>query len=177
MTRSKHARLVLPVALAALLAACVQRPGLHAYQAGFKRYQIVAVELVPAGETPDRARLRRKALWKAARVTLDNGGRYFRVAQPPGVPSGTVGSFVVPPHQKGGSHLAEAIGVLVGGILVMAIEGARADAETAPNRAELRLTIELAEPDPALHDAEAVLAENAHLIEGPADGPGAAGPP
>lgn len=169
------ARAAAPIAGAALailvitsLTACAQRPGLHAYKEGFNRYQIVAVELGPAAEQPDRARLRQKALWKAATVTRENGRRYFRLVAPPASADTTP-----PPSTPGNEHLAESIARLAGTILVAVFDSSRAEAEAAPNRAELRLYIELAapdqspDPDPALYDAEVVIGETSHLIEPP----------
>lgn len=173
------ARAAAPIAGAALailvitsLTACAQRPGLHAYKEGFNRYQIVAVELGPAAEQPDRARLRQKALWKAATVTRENGRRYFRLVAPP-AGADTTPPPSTPAYSHGNEHLAESIARLAGTILVAVFDSSRAEAEAAPNRAELRLYIELAapdqspDPDPALYDAEVVIGETSHLIEPP----------
>lgn len=169
------ARAILGLALAALLlAACAQRSGLHVYKEGFRRYQVIAVELTPETEKPDRARLRQKALWKAATVTRENGSRYFRLVAPP-AGAGTRPATYTPAYSQGNEHLAVSIASLVGNILVAVFDSSRAKAEAAPNRAELRLYFVLTapdqtpDPDPALHDAKAVIAETSHLIETPTE--------
>lgn len=65
------------LALSLALSACGPRLAVAPLES--QGLQVTAVSKAPSGFTPDVGSVERKALWQAARATLDSGHRYFRI--------------------------------------------------------------------------------------------------
>ena len=65
------------LALSLALSACAPRLSVAPLES--QGLRVTAVSKAPSGFAPDIASAERKALWQAARATLDSGHRYFRI--------------------------------------------------------------------------------------------------